>query len=157
MEESEKRQIGSWARDFGIVLHAGDLEALGLFVEELYSWNRKMNLTGLSSREGIVKDLLLDSLLSCPHLPEKGTLLDVGSGAGFPGLPIKVCRPRLKVHLMEANAKRTAFLRHAIRLLKLSGIEVIRGRIEKDGGLLNPEGYHVITARAKERRFGFMQ
>jgi len=107
-----------------------------------------MNLTGLTSRQKIIQDLLFDSLIPSTFLPETGRLLDVGSGAGFPGIPLKICKPSLTTHLMEANSKKVSFLKQVIRLTKLRRIDVIRGRIEKDGSRLHPEGYHIITARA---------
>jgi 16S rRNA (guanine527-N7)-methyltransferase len=96
----------------------------------------------------MVFELFLDSLIPVPHLAETGRLLDVGSGAGFPGVPLKICKPRLKAHLVEANAKKVSFLKQVIRLLKLDETEVIRGRIEKVREGLHADGYHLITVRA---------
>ena len=107
-----------------------------------------MNLTGLSHRERMVFELFLDSIVPVPHLMETGRLLDAGSGAGFPGIPLKICKPRLNAHLLEANAKKVSFLKQVIRLLNLDETEVIRGRIEKDVDRLHPDRYHLITARA---------
>ena len=148
MDKTEKRNLLSWAHDFGIELSVAQIDLLGIYLAELWEWNKRMNLTGLSSRERVIKELLLDSLIPSPFLPESGRLLDVGSGAGFPGIPLKICKTGLKVHLIEANSKKVSFLKQAIRLTNLCEIEVIRGRIEKDKSLLHPEGYHAITARA---------
>lgn len=138
----------SWCRDFGLTLSNAQIHLLGVYVNELWEWNRRFNLTGLSSMEKVVKELLLDSLLPAEFLPEHGRLLDVGSGAGFPAIPLKICRPQLTVHFMEANSKKGSFLKHVARLLGLSQVKVITGRIERDIGLLHQEGYHMITARA---------
>ena len=110
-----------------------------------------MNLVGPDSRQRIIKELLLDSLIPSPFLPEKGRLLDIGSGAGFPAIPLKICKPHLNMHLLEPNSKKVSFLKQAIRLMHLWGIEVVSGRIGMDQGILHPEGYHVITARALAR------
>lgn len=134
--------------DHGIELSEDQLGLFQIYLDELCTWNRRMNLTGLSHRERMVFELLLDSLVPVPHLAETGRLLDVGSGAGLPGIPLKICKPWLNAHLLEANAKKVSFLKHVIRLLNLDETEVIRGRIEKDGDSLHPEGYHLITARA---------
>jgi 16S rRNA (guanine527-N7)-methyltransferase len=75
-------------------------------------------------------------------------VLDLGSGAGFPGIPLKILKDGLTFQLLEANSKKASFLRQVIRVTRLSGIVVLRGRIEKDKHLLRPEGYEVITARA---------
>ncbi len=148
MDRSEKQKLRSWAQDFGIELSDYQLRLFGIYLDELWEWNKKVNLTGLSSLQRIITDLLLDSIIPSTFLPEKGRLLDIGSGAGFPGIPLKICRPQLKVHLMEANAKKVNFLKQVVRVTKLFEIEIIGGRIEKEGSILNPKGYHIITARA---------
>lgn len=124
------------------------LELFRLYLDELWQWNQKINLTGLQSWDRMVIELLLDSLIPAPFLPQKGSMLDVGSGAGFPGLPLKIYRPGLETDLMEVNSKKVSFLRQVLRVLKLEGIQVIRGRIEGDRRGLHAGGYHIITARA---------
>ena len=122
-----------------------------IYLDELWHWNQRINLTGLSTREGMVLELFLDSLMLTPFVPEKGRLLDVGSGAGFPGMPVKIHNPHLKVHLLEANSKKVSFLKQVIFLLGLDRIEVIGGRIEKEASNLCPGGYNLVTARALAR------
>lgn len=107
-----------------------------------------MNLTGLATRERMVIELFLDSLIPAPHIPEEGRVLDVGSGAGFPGLPLKIYRPEFELYLLEAKSKKVSFLKHVIRVLGLSSTVIIKGRIEKDVENLHPDGYTIITARA---------
>ena len=148
MDNEEKNIIRTWAGDSGITLPASKVDAFGIYLDELWEWNKKVNLTGLSSRKKIVTELLLDSIFPLPFLLDEGRFLDVGSGAGFPGIPLKICKPGLNAHFMEANSKKVSFLKHVIRLTSLRAVEDIRGRIEKDKGLLHPEGYHVITVRA---------
>jgi 16S rRNA (guanine527-N7)-methyltransferase len=75
-------------------------------------------------------------------------MLDVGSGAGFPAVPLKIHIPNLTITLLEGNSKKVSFLRHVIRLLRLEQIDVIQGRIEKDNGGLSHGGFPLITARA---------
>jgi len=151
LEQEEKRIIRSLANDFGIGLSSSQLNLFHLYLDELWDWNKRVNLTGLSSRQNIIRELLLDSLIPLPLLPKKGRMLDVGSGAGFPAIPLKICRPLLKTHLLEANSKKVSFLRQVIRLTELHEINVIMGRIENCGSTLHPAGYHVITARALAR------
>ena len=136
------------AEDRGTALSEQELTLFRIYLDELMDWNRHINLTGLRHRERVVVELFLDSLMAVPYLPEKGRLLDVGSGAGIPGVPIKICRPGLGVDLLEPYSKKVNFLKHVIRLLKLDGVEVIRGRVEKDPSRLDPEGYDVIASRA---------
>ncbi|MBW1887502.1 MAG: 16S rRNA (guanine(527)-N(7))-methyltransferase RsmG [Deltaproteobacteria bacterium] len=136
------------ARDFGIELSLHHLNLFGIYLTELMDWNRRINLTGLKSVDRIVIELLLDSLIPAPFLPDKGRMLDVGSGAGLPWIPLKIHSPQLSIHLLEANSKKVNFLKQVIRLLSLRDIHAIKGRIEKDEDNLHSDGYHLITARA---------
>ena len=140
--------IGSWAHGLGLGISEFQLRLLGIYLHELMAWNKRMNLSGLSSIQGIITELLLDSLIPLPFLPQEGRLLDMGSGAGFPGIPLKICRPQLAVDLVEANLKKVSFLKQVVRLTELTGIRVLSGRVEKDTAALHPQGYHVVTARA---------
>ncbi|RJR37258.1 MAG: 16S rRNA (guanine(527)-N(7))-methyltransferase RsmG [Desulfobacteraceae bacterium] len=136
------------ARHCGIELSARQLELFGLYLKELMRWNEKMNLTGLRDPERIVIELFLDSLVPGSMIPHEGSLLDVGSGAGFPGLPLKILYPDLEVHLLESREKRVSFLRQVIRLMDLDGISVIQGRIERRSEILPLDCYRLATARA---------
>jgi 16S rRNA (guanine527-N7)-methyltransferase len=107
-----------------------------------------MNLTGMTSRERIINELFLDSLIPTPDIPKKGKMLDIGSGAGFPSIPIKIYHSSLDAHLVEVNSKKVSFLKQIIRLLKLRDIEVIRERIEDCENILKQQGYNLITSRA---------
>ncbi len=148
MNSSELQNLHSWAHDFGIVLSPHQVSLLGIYLDELWEWNKKINLTGLSSRERIIKELLLDSMIPSLFLPDHGRLLDIGSGAGFPGIPLMICKPELSALFLEPNSKKASFLKHVTRLTKLRQVDVIRGRIEDSADLLHPKGYHIITARA---------
>jgi 16S rRNA (guanine527-N7)-methyltransferase len=148
LDSSEQENLRSWANSFGLELSAYQIHLFDIFLDELWEWNKRINLTGPTGRHNIIRELLLDSLFPSPFLPEDGRLLDVGSGAGFPGIPLKICKPSLTTHFMEANSKKVSFLKQVIRRTNLRRIDVIRGRIEKDGSLLHHEGYHIITARA---------
>lgn len=148
MHKEEIRLLREKARDYGIELSEQQLDLFQTYLDELWAWNRRINLTGLARRERMVFELFLDSLIPSPHIAERGRLLDAGSGAGFPGLPLKICKPYLQTHLLEANSKKANFLKQVIRLLRLKETKVITGRIEKDGERLHPDGYQLITARA---------
>jgi len=94
----------------------------------------------------VIRHLLLDSLICAANLPKSGMLLDVGSGAGFPAIPVKIYSPGLHMYLLEPNRKKANFLKHMKRVLSLRGLEVSRHRLEErqvsNGGM-----YDVITAR----------
>ena len=148
MDLGELEPLSKGAQEYGISLSEFQLTLFYSYLNELWEWNKHINLTGLSTRRRVIIELFLDSLLSCTFIPEKGRLLDVGAGAGFPGLPIKICRPDVYLTLIEANLKRVNFLRQIIRLRKLDDIVVINGRIEKDQGELDQRGYDIVSARA---------
>jgi 16S rRNA (guanine527-N7)-methyltransferase len=101
------------------------------YLSELKKWNKAYNLTGLKTDEDIIIKHFLDSLLYLKALPD-GTIkvADIGSGAGFPGIPVKIMRPEIKMYLIEPTGKKTAFLKHIIRSLHLNDIHVIEKRIE---------------------------
>lgn len=93
----------------------------------------------------MVIELFLDSLLPSPLLPGEGSLLDVGSGAGFPGLPLKIHCPLRRAFLVEPNSKKASFLHHVIRLTRLKGVEIIKEHVQH---LSDAVRYDVVTTRA---------
>jgi 16S rRNA (guanine527-N7)-methyltransferase len=107
-----------------------------------------MNLTGPLTQERMVVELFLDSLIPGPFIPTTARMLDVGSGAGFPGVPLKIHGPGRDIGLLEINSKKVAFLKHIVRLLGLTDITVIKGRVEQNQADLKQAGYQVVTARA---------
>lgn len=148
MMNGEMELLKTHAMDFGVELTPTQLDLLRVYLDELWEWNSRINLTGLSRRERVVTELILDSLLPVPWLPDTGTLLDVGAGAGFPGVPLKICHPGLRTDLLEPHSKKASFLKQLIRALKLEGTRVLRGRIDEESIPLDSEGYNVITSRA---------
>ncbi len=136
------------ALHFGITLSVPQLRRFRVYLDELWEWNRRINLIGMDTRKRVVMELFLDSLMPAPYLPDRGKMLDVGSGAGFPGLPLKIFLPDYDLHIVESNAKKVGFLRQAIRLLGLERVLVVHGRIEEGGSSLSTTGYDVVTAKA---------
>jgi 16S rRNA (guanine527-N7)-methyltransferase len=123
--------LKSGSREVGVTLNQHMLQMLLMYFNELKEWNQKVNLTSLRNDRVIIIDHFIDSLSVVPHLPQTGNLVDIGSGAGFPGLPIKIAKPELDVTLIEAKRKKINFLRQVIILLNLSHITAVHGRIEK--------------------------
>lgn len=138
----------SWAKRMGVDPGERSLALFEVYLNELCRWNARMNLVGPASRDRVVRELILDSLVAFPLLPERGRLLDVGSGAGFPAIPLKICGPDMEFFLVEPIQKRVNFLKQVIRITGLAGISVTTGRIEAGAGRLDPAGYDVVTARA---------
>lgn len=112
------------AATLGLNLSASDLEQFDLYFRELKLWNNRINLTGLKTDRDILTKLFLDSLALLPFLGEAASLADLGSGAGFPGLVLKLARPKLALTLVESRGKKAAFLDYLVSLLKLSGVVV---------------------------------
>ncbi len=148
MHEEALQVLAVHAREFGIGLSERQLGLFGLYLEELILWNKKMNLTGARSPERMVIELFLDSLVPSAAIAGNSPLLDAGSGAGLPGVPLKIVCPGLEVHLLESRAKRVSFLRQVVRQLGLGKMEVIQGRIEKGAAVFPVDCYPVITTRA---------
>ena len=125
------------AARLGIDLDGEQVERFGSYYEELIAWNENINLTAVTDRAEVQERHFLDSLAVASALPAavlngRGRLLDVGSGAGFPGLPLKIASPRIDLTLLEATAKKTAFLRHVVDKLGLEGVKVVTGRAEEE-------------------------
>jgi 16S rRNA (guanine527-N7)-methyltransferase len=121
-----------------------------LYRQELLDWNTRFNLTAITDPEEILLKHFLDSLSLLIAYDRPGArLLDIGSGAGFPGLVLKIVRPDWQVTLLEATGKKVTFLQHMIELLQLKGIEAVHGRAEE---LAHQAEYRasfdVVTARA---------
>jgi 16S rRNA (guanine527-N7)-methyltransferase len=112
----------------------------------LLLWNDKLNLTAIENPSEIISRHFGDSMLGLPYLPENGRLADVGSGAGFPGLALKIFRPELEVLLIEQNTKKAAFLNEAIRTVGITGVTVQRcNYLDLPSNVLQ---FDRITARA---------
>jgi len=123
------------------------LEQLAIYLELLLKWNARTNLTSIREPEEMVRRHFGESLFMAAHLPECRTLLDLGSGAGFPGLPIQLARPALQVTLAESQHKKAAFLREVVRTLDLP-TEVWGDRAEH---LPVDRYFDVVALRAVDR------
>lgn len=125
---------------------------LARYCDELLKWSRKINLVAKADLVETIEKHFLDSLTLLPiiaKLPEK-ILLDIGSGAGFPGLALAAHSPELQVTLVEPRDKRVSFLRHVIRTLGLKNVEVLCGRVEKESNMVAGVALTmpIVTSRA---------
>jgi 16S rRNA (guanine527-N7)-methyltransferase len=115
----------------GITIDHAQLNCFVTYYNELIAWNHHINLISKKSVGEIVVRHFVDSLISLPYLNHKdGCLMDLGSGGGFPGLPLSIMLPEMRVFLVDSSRKKTSFLSHMTALLRLSKTEVIRARVE---------------------------
>jgi 16S rRNA (guanine527-N7)-methyltransferase len=145
-----KALLAETAAGWGIELSARQLEQFVLYAAELRAWNERVNLTAITGEQEIATRHFLDSLrlaLSWGDAPL--SLVDIGAGAGFPGLPLAILNPALRLTLVESVAKKTAFLQHMVALLGLPHVQVLATRAEALGqDNSHREQYDVVTARA---------
>ena len=135
-------------------LATGQLVGISTYIDILARWNQKIALTAVHAPEEIVTRHFGESLFLAHHLfpdasapvPPGGTAIDVGAGAGFPGLPLKIFAPGLRLTLIESQQKKAAFLREVVRALALRDVEVFAGRAEDFSGRAA-----LVTLRAVER------
>ena len=136
----------------GLDLSDQAIDQLCSYLAELQKWNRRINLVADAPLETLIESHFLDSLTLSPLVkdcPSPG-LMDVGSGAGFSGLVLKIACPDLKVTLLEPRQKRTAFMRQVIRTMGLQGVSILETRLEKDHSKL-ADWYNatpMLTSRA---------
>ena len=128
----------------GLALPTAAMDQLESYLELLAKWNRVYNLTAIRDEARLVSHHVLDSLAVLGHLPE-GNIVDVGSGAGLPGIPIAISCPARAVTLLDANHKKSAFLKQAVAELGLSGVQVVSERVE---AYRPAEMFKIVISRA---------
>ena len=132
------------AAALGVALTEHDAARLRQLLEELTHWNRRYNLTAIAGLEGMVSHHLLDSLAVHRYL-HGDSIADVGTGAGFPGLPLALVNPERRFTLIDSNGKKIRFVSHAVRTLGLMNVEPLQARVEA----LRPERpFDTVLARA---------
>ena len=123
------QQLIAGAAQFGVALTQSDAERLLRLLDELDDWNQRMNLTAIRERSQQITKHLLDSLSLQPYL-EGGRILDVGTGAGFPGLPLALVNPERSFTLLDSTAKKLKFIEHAAQALELDNVKTVHERAE---------------------------
>ena len=118
------------ARSFDIELESDQIRLFADHALELMRWNKTFNITAITDPRDVALKHYLDSLPAARHISPDSILLDIGSGGGFPGIPLKILMPSLSVTLIDASRKKVNFLKHVIRALKLEQTEAIHGRVE---------------------------
>jgi 16S rRNA (guanine527-N7)-methyltransferase len=137
------------AEQIGITLTAQVVESYLFYIEELKKWNKRINLTSLTGDREIAVKHFLDSLTVAPFLQDARRVLDIGTGAGFPGLPLKILSPSIELVLLESSQKKCFFLRHVVRELPLERVAIVHGRAEdKKITERYARGFDLVLSRA---------
>lgn len=133
---------------FSISLSDSTVDKVLIYLDLLLRWNRKINLTAIEQPEECVTRHFGESFLVSKLVQLNGRLLDIGSGAGFPGLAIKLIAPRLDIALLEPVAKKRAFLKEAARVCDMTQVRVFGSRLEEFAGPQEPQSFDLVTIRA---------
>ena len=147
--EEFKKIMTLYATKINIEFTEEQLNKFCEYMNLLIEWNEKINLTSIVEPKEIILKHFIDSLTINKYLKENSTLADVGTGAGFPGIPLKILRPDMKITLVDSLNKRIKFLNEVIEKLNLKDIVTVHSRIEDFGKSKNyRENFDYVTARA---------
>lgn len=137
-----------------IVLSEQQLAQFERYYELLVEWNEKMNLTGITERDAVYEKHFYDSITLAfyVNIGEKASIADIGSGAGFPSIPLKIVFPHLQVLIVDSLNKRIGFLKHVVEELGLERVEAVHGRAEDVARMAQyRDKFELVTARAVAR------
>jgi len=152
MNAAQLKKVEQGAAQMGLRLDAVQLKLLGRHVDLMLKWNKSINLTAITDPDEVVEKHILDSLAVVAVLPS-GSLLDAGTGAGFPGIPAAIARPDLEVVLVDSMQKKVAFLKNALAELRLPKVKAVAVRLAGDPAQENLPRVHAAVARALLRSF----
>jgi len=142
--------VAQEAQTMGLQLSTGEIDSFVLYAAEIKKWNSKVNLTAITKDKEIAVKHFVDSLSLAPYITASDCLLDIGSGAGLPIIPLKIIRPEIPMVSVDAVAKKIHFQRHIIRLLNLQNIEAVHARVE-ELHKTHAHSFSIITSRAFTR------
>jgi len=147
VEAAQLKRIEEGAAQMGVRLGPEQLKQLGRHVDLMMKWNKSINLTAITDPAEVAEKHVLDSLAVVPVLPA-GSLLDAGSGAGFPGIPAAIAKPELDVTLVDSVQKKVAFLKSALAELRLPKVRAYAVRLEGNPSKEELPRVHAAVARA---------
>lgn len=144
-----EKEMKEKAEKLSIKLNEKQIERFYKYLLELLDWNTKINLTAITEEKEVIVKHFMDSLTINKYIPEKAKVIDVGTGAGFPGIPIKIIREDVEVLLIDSLNKRINFLNNIIQDLELDKIEAVHGRAEEFAKNKDfREKFDIVTSRA---------
>lgn len=142
-------RLAQMAKEYDIILSKEQQIQFYSYMELLLEWNQKMNLTAITDEEEVLSKHFIDSLTIMPYVKERDKILDIGTGAGFPGVPLKIALPQNSITLLDSLNKRINFLQEVINKLDLKNIEAIHGRAEEFNKISGKrENYDIVVSRA---------
>ena len=148
-KEIYKKELAERATQFGVMLSEEQQNQFYNYMELLLEWNEKLNLTAITDQEQILTKHFIDSLSIAPYINLSDKILDIGTGAGFPGIPLKIALPQNSFTLLDSLNKRINFLNVIIQELKLKNIKAIHGRAEEFNKINGErENYEIVVSRA---------
>jgi 16S rRNA (guanine527-N7)-methyltransferase len=147
--EQWQRQLIDSAAQVGVSLSLAQADRMRCHAELLVQWNRSVNLTAITAPDDILVKHMVDSITAAPFIPEHSRLLDIGSGGGFPGLPLAIACPTIEATLIDASRKKTSFIRFACHALALVRVQTLHMRAEQLARYKEHRaGYQVVVCRA---------
>jgi 16S rRNA (guanine527-N7)-methyltransferase len=147
VDAARLKKIEAAAAQMGIRLDGEQLKLLGRHVDLLLKWNKSINLTSITDPDEVLEKHVLDSLAVVPILPA-GSLLDAGTGGGFPGIPVAIARPELEVALVDSVQKKVAFLKSALAELRLPKVKAYAVRLQGNPSREELPRVHAAVSRA---------
>ena len=147
MDAARLEKIERGAAQIGVRVDPDQLRQLGRHVDLMLKWNKSINLTAITDPDEILEKHVLDSLAVVPLLPS-GSLLDAGTGAGFPGIPVAIVRPELEVALVDSVQKKVAFLKNVLAELRLPKAKAYAVRLEGNPSREELPRVHAAVSRA---------
>lgn len=149
MEKEFDQKIKEYAKEIGIMLNEKQIKQFYHYQQIMLQWNEKINLTAITEQEEIILKHFIDSLTIAKYIEKNAKLIDVGTGAGFPGIPLKIIREDIDILLLDSLNKRVNFLNEVIKQLKLLNTQVIHSRVEDLGkDKKYRENFDYATSRA---------
>lgn len=154
--ENWKTIIQTGAAEFEVPIGEGQIDMMATHARELMVWNRKKNLTAILDPDDIAVKHFIDSIYPARWIPDHASVIDIGTGGGFPGIPLKIVKPSLSLTLVDASRKKINFVKHVIRTLALENIQAIHARIEdlaEDPAYQNAFDFSISRAFTELKRF----
>ena len=144
-----EEEMSKKSKILGVRFSVEQIEQFYKYMNLLIEWNEKMNLTAITEPKEIILKHFIDSLTILKYIDDNSKLVDVGTGAGFPGVPLSIMNPTLKITLVDSLNKRLIFLQEVVKELNLKNIEIVHARAEEFGQNKNcREKFDIATSRA---------